>query len=71
MLVVEVKREHYFREGQMILELVELFQLYNQDALKISRQLLFLFLTYFYLLFLFLTYFYLLFFLTKISICYF
>jgi len=36
MLMVKFKNEHYFREGELIIELEELFQLYNQDALDKS-----------------------------------
>ena len=36
MLMVEVKKEHYFLEYQKCIELEELFQLYNQDALDKS-----------------------------------
>jgi hypothetical protein len=33
---VAVKKEHYFREDTINIELEELFQLYNQDALDKS-----------------------------------
>ena len=36
MLMVAVKNEHYFREDLLCIELEELFQLYNQDALDKS-----------------------------------
>jgi hypothetical protein len=36
MLLVKVKREHYFRDGEIHIELEELFQLFNQDALDKS-----------------------------------
>ena len=36
MLMVAVKNEHYFREDSICIELEELFQLYNQDALDKS-----------------------------------
>jgi len=34
--MVEVKKEHYLLEYQICIELEELFQLYNQDALDKS-----------------------------------
>jgi len=36
MLMVAVKKEHYFREYQICIMLEEFFQLYNQDALDKS-----------------------------------
>ena len=36
MLMVAVKKEHYFIDNEICIELEELFQLYNQDALDKS-----------------------------------
>jgi hypothetical protein len=36
MLMVKVKKEHYFREDEICINFEELFQLYNQDALDKS-----------------------------------
>jgi hypothetical protein len=33
MLLLKYSKEHYFREGELIIEFDELFQLFNQDAL--------------------------------------
>ena len=36
MLMVKVKKEHYFREDEICINFEELFQLYNQDTLDKS-----------------------------------